>query len=189
MNFSTRKAEQIKKVMLDPEADIPHNTYYMLRNIPGLSKGSQRLDLTILPAIKLGQEFNKTFGHIHQGNEPETYKLLLGEALFLLQKFSLEGNKPGLKEFERPITVEKIKIIHPNRGEIVEIPSGWHHETINIGNLPLILVNWIPANTKNYYHLVEEMHGFGYYIIDNNEDGYELVENKNYTEVPEAELI
>ena len=186
--------------MLDPRADIPRHTYYMLRNIPVFSKEKQRFDLTIIPALKLGREFNKTFGHIHQHNEPETYKLLLGKALFLLQKMAgsamLEGDKPGLedpnpglKEFEQPPSIEKIKIIPAARGDVVKIPPGWHHETINIGNLPLVLVNWIPRKTENDYNLIEEMQGFGYYIIDSNDDGYELLENENYEKVPEPKFL
>ncbi len=229
MNFSTRKAEQIKKVMLDPKADIPRNTYYMLRNIPFLSIGKQRFDLTIIPALKLGLEFNKTFGHIHQHNEPETYKLLLGKALFLLQKMQgLAKDKsqvlrpipePGSEELagppnevanfssrseekeralpcfaealrpgEKRANVTDIRIIPAKQGDTVQIPSGWYHETINIGKLPLVLVNWIPEETENDYNLIEEMRGFGYYVMESN-GSYKLKENNNYQAIPEPVFI
>ncbi len=217
MDFSTRKAEQIRKVLLEPEADVPRHTYYMLRNIPFFSKGEQRFDLTIIPAVKLGREFNKTFGHIHKHNEPETYKLLLGKALFLLQKMQgLAKDKsqvlrpipePGSEELAGPpnevanfssrseekeralkrANVTDIRIIPAKQGDTVQIPSGWYHETINIGKMPLVLINWIPEETENDYNLIEEMRGFGYYVIE-NKDGYELIENDNYAEVPEAKL-
>ncbi|MEA2020120.1 MAG: glucose-6-phosphate isomerase family protein [Patescibacteria group bacterium] len=178
MQFSVRKAQEIKKVLLNPEEKVPSKTYYMLRGLPFFSKKGRRCDLTIIPAFNLGKEFNKTFGHIHSKQEEELYKLLTGKALFVLQK--MKKNSPN--------HIEEIKLIHANRGDYIKITSGWYHETINIGKSPLVLINWLPQETKNDYSLIEKQQGFGYYIIK-AKSGYQLVKNENYKYVPEPKVI
>ncbi len=177
MNFSTRKASRIKKVLQHPEKEIPQRTYYMLRNIPFFSNKQERFDLTIMPSFKLGSEFNKTFGHIHSGQEPETYKILLGKALFVLQKMGKTSD-----------IIDDLKIIKGQTGDIIKIIPGWYHKTVNIGKLPLVLVNWIPHGTENDYSLIEQQQGFGYYVVAKN-GNFDLVKNKNYRKVPEAKII
>ena len=88
MNVNARKLSEIRKVLLDPSTSGPRWTYLMIRNLPFLSRENIRCDLTILHSCRLGQEFNKTFGHIHRPEEPETYKVIFGKAVFLIQKMT-----------------------------------------------------------------------------------------------------
>lgn len=102
----------------------------------------------------------------------------MGNALFVLQK--MEENSTN--------KIREIKIIHTNAGASIKIPGGWYHETINIGKVPLILVNWLPKETENDYNLIEQKQGFGYYVVE-SDGGYELLENENYDVIPKPMVI
>lgn len=197
----------MRKVLLDPNVSGPRWTYFMFRGLPILSRGGIRCDLTIMLPNRLGREFNKTFGHIHQPKEPETYKVFFGEALFLLQKmeineiskdrdtegstFSVPEGKAaadGQRGLNPPGAIREIKLVSASAGDKITIPGGWHHKTINIGKAPLLLINWIKEGTRNNYDLIEEKQGFGYYVVVGDNGKYELVENKNYGKMPKAKV-
>ena len=178
MKINARKFSEIKKVILNPNARSPRWTYFMIRNLPFSSTKEIRCDLTIIPPYHLGREFNKTFGHIHRGGESETYKVLLGNALFVLQEMRDENH------------IEKILVCKAKRGDRITIPGEYYHESINRGRTPLILVNWLKTGTENDYSLIEKRCGFGYYVVANGDDKeFELVKNANYKEVPKAKQL
>jgi len=176
MRISTRKFSEIKKVLYDPKISGPRWTYLMVRDLPLLSREGKRCDLTIIRPDKLGREFNKTFGHTHRGRERETYRVLMGKALFVIQTM-------------KDTDILRIRFVKASCGDRIIIPEGSFHETINIGKLPLVLLNWLPRETQNDYELIEKKHGFGYYVLVNRSGtGFSLVKNDNYREVPEAEI-
>lgn len=177
MNLQRRSYAEMQKVLVNPSSSGPRFTYWTIRDLPILSNGKHRCDLTYMPSYRLGQEFNKTFGHIHRGGQNETYQVLWGKALFILQKM---GDVDCVTE-----TIMK----SPRRGEKIEIDGWYYHTTINIGNGPLILLNWLEPNTENDYHLIERKQGFGYYVIADPKGGYSLVKNHNYKEVVEVHPI
>jgi len=79
-----------------------------------------RYDITVIPPANPGGEYVKTKGHYHPENAagvvyPELYEVMGGRAHFLLQKKSLDD----------------IALIEAHKGDIVVIPPGYGHVTIN----------------------------------------------------------
>ncbi len=175
-----RWASDLKPVLAYPELlkkDFP--AYYMFRDIykskedkeKMLEKGL-RYDITYIPPAKIGKEFVKTYGHYHpKANSvsyPEVYEVLEGKAIYLLQK--------GLD-------VERVIVVEAEKGDKVIIPPDYGHVTINPGNEPLRMANWVSRNFKSIYDPYTERKGACYYYL---EDGW--VKNDNYRDVPDIEF-
>jgi len=125
------------------------SVYYMYRGIQ--KKGELRYDITHIPAKMLGQEFTKTKGHIHNKNFQEVYRVLKGEAIFLMQKSNGKG-------------VEDVFAIKAKRRDIVIVPPFYGHVTINPGKKDLEVANWISKKCQNSYSLFEKRKGACYYF-------------------------
>lgn len=139
--------------------------YYMYRSIK--SKRQLRYDVTVIPANMLGEEFVKTKGHEHSPRKyGEIYTLLEGKAIYLLQK---------RKEEE----IEDVYAIKAEKGEVVIIPSGYGHVTINPSKDRLVEGNWIDKRCKNDYGFFEKRKGACYFFT---KEGW--VKNENFKEVP-----
>jgi len=179
MKITTRQLSRMRKVLLDPNSRGPRWTYLMVRNIPILSREDKSCDLTILRPNRLGLEFNKTFGHIHTCPAAETYRVLSGKALFLRQQMKNRD------------VIAKIQLTLVRAGGEIIVPAGWHHEVINLGRSPLLLLNWIKKDVKNDYYLIEEQQGFGYYVVESSDKTkmFELVKNNNYKKVPKVDTL
>lgn len=154
MAHQVRKLKEMISVLYDQEwaakADPNLVLYKMNREIK--IKNNKRYDLTIIPAIMLGKEFNKTKGHSHP--EEETYQVLQGKAIFLLDT----------------------RIIKAKKGDKITIPTNCPHVTINPSKTKsLKLANWIAKNAKNNYSEIEKNHGACYYYTI---DGW--IKNENY---------
>ncbi len=102
--------------------------YYIFRDIK--KENDLRYDITVIPAKMLGQEFPKTKGHHHIGKIPELIQILQGKAIYLFQKS--EGTK-----------VKNCYIIKAKKNDVVVIPSGYDHLTINPSKQKLVMANWI----------------------------------------------
>ena len=179
MKIATRQLSRMKKVLLNPSTRGPEWTYLMIRNLPILSREGKSCDLTILRPNRLGLEFNKTFGHVHSSKSSETYRVLTGKALFLRQQMKSRD------------VIAKLQLTLVKSGEEIIVPAGWHHEVINLGRGPLLLLNWIRKDVKNDYHLIEEQQGFGYYVVKSADKDkmFDLVKNNNYKMVPETTAL
>jgi len=179
MKITTRPLSRMKKVLLDPNSRGPEWTYLMVRNLPLLSREDKRYDLTVLRPNRLGLEFNKTFGHIHTSKASETYRVLVGKALFLRQQMKNRD------------VIARLQLTLVAAGEEITVPAGWHHEVINLGRGPLLLLNWIRKDVKNDYHLIEDQQGFGYYVVESRDKTktFELVKNNNYQTVPKITTL
>lgn len=173
MNLQRRSLSEMQKILASPSSPGPVFTYWTIRDLPIFSNRKLRCDLTYIPSFRLGQEFNKTFGHVHRDGQNETYQVLWGKALFILQKMDDNDH------------IAEIVLRSPKRGEKIKIDGWYYHTTINIGSGPLILLNWLEPNTENDYHLIEQKHGFGYYVLADTRDNFQLVKNNNYASVPE----
>lgn len=164
-----RKLNDIKSVVYDQEwlknAD-DFDIYYMYRGLE--EKDALRYDITVVPAIMIGKEFNKTKGHFHIGNIQETYTVLEGEAIYLMQKIKEQA-------------VEDVYAVMAKKGDSIIIPSGYGHVTINPSkSKELKMANWISMGCKSDYSFFEKMQGACYYYT---EQGW--VKNENYKNVPE----
>ena len=170
-----RKLSDIKNVVYDQKwlkTAGDFNIYYMYRGLE--EKDSLRYDITVVPAIMIGKEFNKTKGHFHIGNMQETYTVLEGEAIYLMQK---------IKEQE----VEDVYAVMAKKGDSIIIPPGYGHITINPSKTDeLKMANWISCNCKSDYSFFEKMQGACYYYVlqpDSGKAGW--IKNKNYKDAPE----
>jgi len=156
----------MKEVIFDQEwlskqEDI--ELYYMYRGM-GLSGEDKkkienarlRYDITVIPPIMLGKEFNKTAGHYHCEaatgvSYPEIYEVLSGEAYYLMQH-SIEDN-----------SIKDAYFVHAVAGDKVIIPPNYGHFTINAGDKDLAMANWVCLDCVSDYSEVKEKQGACYF--------------------------
>jgi len=169
-----RTVSQMQKV-LHSKSELAENTatYKMYRGI--WQKGTIRFDVTILPSMQLGDEYNKTFGHYHPAGKdsipfPEIYEILSGEAHFLLQTHDPKSISQ----------VERAMLISAKQGDIVLMQPFFGHITINSGKMPLALANLVFANFSSDYSAYEKLHGGAFYELANGQ----LMQNPNYSPCP-----
>ena len=162
-----RHLNDMKKVIYDKKwlktAGNPE-LYYMHRSLK--EENDLKYNITVLPARMLGKEFVKTKGHVHIGNYGETYTVLEGEAIYLMQKTKDE-------------IVEDVYAVKAKKGESTIIPPGYGHVTINPSEVDLKTGDWSSKNCKNDYSLFERLQGACYYYT---KEGW--VKNENYKKVP-----
>lgn len=162
-----RHLDDMREVLCDKDfAKNSPNTdlYYMYRKVE--EKDGLKSSITITLAKKLGKEFNKTYGHNHAGSFAETYTVLEGEAIFLMQKTKYD-------------VVEDVFAIKAHKGQTAVIPAGYGHVTINPSDIDLKTQDWTSLDCKNDYTAFKELVGACYYYTV---DGW--VENPNYKNIP-----
>ena len=141
-------------------------------------------DLTIVPPMILGDEYNKTMGHYHAnlpGTEfahPEMYEVNQGHALFLIQKMD--------PEFKNVIDVIAMEA---HAGDKVIYPPNYGHILINLGSDILVVANWLSTDYKPMYEEVGKFQGMAYYVVRGQDGKYSFVKNPNYTNHPAVRLI
>ena len=165
--------------------------YYMYRDLAENEEDREkavkekiRYDITVLPPIMLGMEYNKTAGHDHpivprtNLTYPEIYEVLSGKVIFLLQ--DTQGDE-----------INNVYAIEAKENDKIVIPPNYEHLMINASAQELKTANWICREfTANIYEEFKEKHGFCYYAVK-SEMGKEIewVKNKNYTGVPPLKFL
>jgi glucose-6-phosphate isomerase len=169
--YGTRSDEQMCRVLLDQDAELPELVYWMMRDtgIKAQSDFKQtaalRYDISVFRACHFGREFMKTSGHYHpllpdsEVSWPEVYEILDGTALYVLQK--VDNIDLGPDE----VTVEDVIIVEGNPGDKVIMPPNYGHVTINRLETPLVMSNWVSSRFASVYGKVEESRGFAYYLL------------------------
>lgn len=150
--------EWLKKANEDMEL------YYMYRDLK--EKNDLRYDITVILPIMIGSEFNKTKGHTHTNKCGETYIVLYGEAIFLLQK-------------ENGDTIEDVYAVKAKQGEICVVPHLYSHIMINPTDKVLKTANWVDKNMKNSYEGIQERNGACYFYTTQG-----WIKNENYKNIP-----
>ena len=183
--FADRPHEKMKEVLMNPDSVGPEVHYYMIRG------GKDKTNITIWETGKVGGEYIKTYGHYHVGHLDETYRVIEGIGVVLLQtrKTDAEGNP---KDDE----IESFYAIKVKQGDHVFIPSGTGHLVANTGKVWLVTSDDSPVNFEEAdpvslpghadYEAVKKMRGFAYYLVSENGQP-NLVKNPTYKVVPEAE--
>lgn len=185
-----RRLQDAKQVLLD-SALLPEDTplYYMYRGV--YRKGDQdkfdnsgiRYDITILTSATIGREFVKTIGHFHplkpdrSGTYPEYYEVLWGEALYLLQKNTPDGD------------VAEIMAVEARRGDKVYIPPGYGHVTVNPGPDILVMANLIAAGFRSLYEPFSQKHGAAYYCVAGQAEPRTFIRNPRYNNPVELKVV
>lgn len=179
-HLATRTHDAMKPVLMRPEADGPAVHYYMIRG------GSDQRNVTVWEPGTVGGEYIKTFGHYHVGDLEETYWVVQGEGVLLMQKLAAE-NPAELSEFK----AQTVKA-----GDSIHIPAGYGHLVVNTGRAFLVTVDDSPVNFGDAdpsslpghadYSLVERVQGFAYYVVE-NQGAPALIKNPLYTSVGQVD--
>lgn len=178
--YAARTHEKMKEVLMDPNATGPAIHYYMIRG------GSDKRNITIWASGTIGGEYIKAYGHYHVDNLPETYWIIEGEGVVLLQKIV----DPAV-----PDVVEEFRAIKVKAGDEVKIPGDYGHLAVNTGKTWLVTADDSPVATDDSasmpvhadYESVKQMRGFAYYVVEKNGTPV-LVPNKLYREVRKFDL-
>ncbi|MBU0662243.1 hypothetical protein KJ891_02175, partial [Candidatus Micrarchaeota archaeon] len=154
-----RHGAEMRQVLQNSDALGAQDCYYMYRGVQReqdnaeIEKAGLRYDITILPAILHGKEFNKTFGHFHpkiQGSEltyTEVYEVLHGKAHYILQ-----GSAVGVESKGKGTQAHAgdFFVVEAGAGDKVVVPPNYGHVTINPSRTePLVMSNWSAADFKS----------------------------------------
>ena len=181
-----RHAADMKELIIDKnwfkrnkEAEL----YYMYRDLwkegdrERILENDLRFDVTIIPPLQLGRELVKTAGHYHPEAAPgvsytEIYGVLEGIAHYLLQKRTARG-------------IEDVVLVEARPGDMALIPPNYGHITINPGDEPLKMANWVNREFESVYGDYKELGGGAYFeLLDRK-----FEENPNYRHVPELRRV
>jgi len=191
-SYDTRELGKLEEVLMERGAAGPEIVYWMYRNCGRLMDSALleaydlRYDLSAFVSARFGPEYMKTSGHYHPnipGQDiayPEVYEILHGEALYVMQKVADYGATPQEMVVEDVIVVERV-----TKGQKIIMPPGYGHVTVNTGDKPFVMSNWVSSKFSSFYESVERCRGFAYYVVE--EDGKPAyVENAEYKKgVPE----
>lgn len=185
-HYASRSHEKMKEVLMDPNGIGPDIHYYMIRG------GVDQRNITVWEPGTISNEYIKTYGHYHIGDLDETYWILLGEGIALLQKLALDGKGQMI-----PDIVEEFKAVRVKQGDSVYMPSGYGHLVANTGKTYFVTADDSPVNFEEKdasslpghadYKLVQQLQGFAYYVVE-HEGKPALVRNKKYKEIRKEEL-
>ncbi|KKW30477.1 MAG: hypothetical protein UY74_C0040G0003 [Candidatus Kaiserbacteria bacterium GW2011_GWC2_52_8b] len=182
--FASRTHEKMKDVLMHPEAMGPAIHYYMIRG------GKEKRNVTVWETGTVGGEYIKTYGHYHIGELDETYKIVQGEGVALLQKLVVEDGVPV------PSRVAEFRAIPVKAGDSVYMPAGYGHLVVNTGKEWLVTMDNSPvagpddsASMPGHadYESVKKMRGFAYYVVEKNGAPL-LVKNALYIEVQKTDF-
>ncbi len=184
--FAQRTHEKMKEVLMDANASGPDVHYYMIRG------GNEKRNITVWEPGTIGGEYIKTYGHYHILDFSETYRIIEGEGILLLQirKKDTEGNWIDDE-------IESFKALRVKAGEEITIPAFSGHALVNIGKTWLVTsddspVNLTPQDTASMpahadYEVIRRTQGLAFYVVEKDGEPM-LVRNENYKVVPDVEI-
>ncbi|AKB27450.1 Glucose-6-phosphate isomerase [Methanosarcina siciliae C2J] len=182
-----RKLQDMEDVVFDREwfekiYERNRDMYYMFRDLAKndvdhgvIESHHLRYDITRIPPGMLGSEYVKTVGHYHPlvpGTDvsyPELYQVLDGSATYVLQKA-----KPG----EEDIVLD-VAVIKAEKGDLVLVPPGYGHVTINASEKTLEMANWVCREFSSVYEPIKRLSGAAYFLL---KDGF--AKNPLYRDIP-----
>lgn len=182
-----RRLHDMEDVIFDKEwfentEERNKDMYYMFRdlakNTADLEKikaNHLRYDITVIPPGMLGSEYTKTVGHYHPNvpgtdiSYPEMYQVLEGTATYLLQK---------VEHGEEDIVLDAV-VIKAEKGDLVIVPPGYGHVTINASKGTLKMANWVCRDFSSIYEPIKRLFGASYFLL---KDGF--AKNPLYKNVP-----
>jgi len=144
-----------------------------------LEKGL-RYDAIVIMEGSANGEFKKTAGHFHCQSPgagmsyPELYQVIKGTALFVLQKVDDYEKEDG------KMVVQDAILAEVKAGQAIVIPPDYGHNTVNIGNEPMVFVDLVADCCSNAYDGVKRSGGMCCYIMKNNDGSYRVEKNPQY---------
>lgn len=171
---------------MDPNGKGPEIHYYMIRG------GVDQKNTTVWEPGTISGEYIKTYGHYHVGELSETYWIVYGQGIALMQKLAEDGNGNMIAD-----QVEEFKAIEVKGGSEVFMPSKFGHLLVNTGETYLVCIDDSPVDFEDRdpssfpghanYELVKQMRGFAYYVVE--QDGKSaLKRNPLYKSIAKEDL-
>jgi glucose-6-phosphate isomerase len=185
-HYASRTNDKMKEVLMDPNGNGPDVHYYMIRG------GSDQKNVTVWEPGTVSGEYIKTYGHYHVGKLSETYSVVFGEGVALLQK--LAEDKDGKMIADE---VAEFKAVIVKGGQEVFMPDKFGHLLVNTGKTYLVTIDDSPVDFDDKdpssfpghadYELVKQMRGFAYYVVE--QDGKPaLKKNPLYKKIEKEDL-
>jgi glucose-6-phosphate isomerase len=184
--YAGRSHEEMKDVLMSPAAAGPETHYYMIRG------GGAKTNITVWETGKVGDEYVKTYGHYHVGDIDETYTVLQGSGIIIMQKRKIDAASTPIDDEIESFEAKKVKA-----GDKIFIPSGAGHLAINTGSTWFVTSDDSPVNFEEKdpvgmpghadYAPFKKLHGAAYYVIEKNGQP-SLVKNPHYKNVPLASI-
>jgi glucose-6-phosphate isomerase len=184
-----RHLSDMSTVLLYPSEAGPEVLYRMYRET-GLSEDQKKIadeglryDITVIYPGEIGSEYVKTLGHYHprvpgqKWTYPEVYQVLHGKAHFLLQR---GGDVSG--------EVEDFIVADFGPGDILVIPPFYGHVTVNPGNEPLVMSNWIAREFSSVYDPIKLRKGLAYYDVNHKGESI-FMPNDSYSNHPKPRVV
>ncbi|NQV00737.1 MAG: glucose-6-phosphate isomerase [Parcubacteria group bacterium] len=184
---------EMKELLFDKEwaktvSDL--ELYYMYRDLADSKKDKQtiikqelRYDITVIPFIMLGQEYNKTAGHDHplvpktNLTYSEIYEVLEGKAIFLFQ--DSHGSD-----------IKNVYAVKAKKNDKVIVLPNYEHLIINASGEILKTANWVCRDfSSNIYKPFRKKCGFCYFALKNDSQEINWVKNGNYNSIPNLEFM
>lgn len=176
-----RTVSELRGVLADPEDADDGVAYLMYRGVApadsaaDLAVHNVRFDVTVIFPGTLGREYIKTAGHYHPDAPggvayPEVYEVLHGRAAFLLQR--AVGDR-----------IDDAVVIYAGPGDKVNLPPGYGHVTINVGDGHLVVCNIVADGFPSVYGEYARRRGAAYYLFK-TPDGPAAKANPNYDRLP-----
>jgi glucose-6-phosphate isomerase len=179
---SVRTAEDLRGVLADPGCTCTGPVYYMYRDVARsvkdrswLTEQQLRFDITVIPPREICGEFIKTKGHYHPDDPsgtgyPEIYEVLAGEAHYLIQDQDCSD----------------VVMITACAGEIVVVPPGYGHVTINPAKTTVLqMANIVSSGFSSNYQRYEAQKGAAYFEMV--KEGF--VQNPAYPKHPHLRRV
>jgi glucose-6-phosphate isomerase len=185
-HYAARPHEKMKEVLMDPEGVGPAIHYYMIRG------GTQQKNVTVWEPGTISGEYIKTYGHYHVGRLSETYWIVFGQGVALLQKLAEDENGEMIAD-----EVEEFRAIPVQAGQEVFMPEKFGHLLANTGQTYFVTLDDSPVDFEDRdptsfpghadYTLVQKMRGFAYYVIE-HEGKVVLKRNSLYRSIKKEDL-
>jgi oxalate decarboxylase/phosphoglucose isomerase-like protein (cupin superfamily) len=176
----TRTRKDLSEILYNPQANGSDPVYLVFSQI---TDGPWE-NITITSHGLLDKEYPKTYGHYHShDSSPETFKVLFGNASFLLQEKYFEKSGPNTGVWIKN-KVKRVITVKVEKDEIITVMPNWAHSCSNLGSGPLVtLDDWKGGHTSLDYQVIKEQKGFAYYLIEEN-GKFSFVKNPNYVDLP-----
>lgn len=185
-HYASRSHEKMQEVLMDPSGKGPAIHYYMIRG------GVDQKNITVWEPGTINGEYIKTYGHYHVGKLDETYWIVYGQGIALLQKLALNEKGEMIDD-----VVDEFKALPVKAGDEVYMPEGYGHLLANISSTYFVTADNSPVNfdEKNAvsmpghadYEPVKRMQGFAYYVVE-HEGKPALKLNTKYKEIRKTEF-
>src|SRR5436190_21750084 len=113
-HYAARTHEKMQEVLMDPAGKGPAIHYYMIRG------GKDQKNITVWEPGTISGEYIKTYGHYHVGDLDETYWIIYGQGVALMQKLAINEKGEMIVDI-----VEEFKALPVKQGDSVFMPSGY----------------------------------------------------------------